>query len=68
MRTLGLICIILSAPVTMTFLGWGAMRVYDDFGMIPFLIVCASCFLSWLGCASLLAEKEEELKRLQGDQ
>lgn len=68
MRTLGIVCIVLSAPITLVFLGWGAMSVYRELGMIPFLLVCGSLFVTWLGYASLLAEKEEALKSLQGDQ
>lgn len=68
MRTLGLICIVFSAPITLVFLGWAMMSVYREFGMVPFLLVCGSLFITWLGFASLLAEKEEALKLLQGDQ
>ena len=62
-----IVIILLSSPVTLISIGWGYMQIYHQFGMTLFLTACACGFVTVLGVASLVAEKEEELKRLQRD-
>jgi threonine/homoserine/homoserine lactone efflux protein len=66
--TTALISIALSTPVTLLFVGGALIEVYERFGLALCLVCCGSVFLSWLGIAALISEKEEVLKSLRGVQ
>lgn len=59
-----IVFVLLSAPVTLFTVGWGYMQVYDQFGLVPFLIACACGFTSFLGIASLI-DKEQDRRNPQ---
>jgi hypothetical protein len=58
MRTLLIIWILLSAPLTVFYIGWGLMLVYETAGMGAFLFGCVSLFTGFLAIAHLFDKSQ----------
>lgn len=54
MKTALIIWALLSAPISLTGMGWGLSLIYRDAGLAVFLVICLSLFTSAIGIASIL--------------
>lgn len=54
MKTALIIWVLLSAPISLSAVGWGLFLIYSEAGLIVFAICCVSLITSALGIAAIL--------------
>lgn len=67
MKTALIVWVLLSAPLTLFYMGWGLSLVYREAGMGAFLLGCVSMATGGLGLASLLDKHQPPQNQKQGD-
>lgn len=62
-----IVIVLLCAPVSVFFMGWGLLQVHEQMGMFVFLVACFSYFIAALGIASLIDKHQDQSSRQQDD-
>lgn len=60
MRTLLILAVALCAPLSMFVVGWGLFLIYEEAGLVFFVISCVSLIVTFAGIALAIDEARQD--------